>query len=232
MVPIAYGLNVLVVNLRSSDGLVTQPIVIIVERELPDFKAISVYEIESFAEDYKNNSDYRSKEEKYVYTVGNNVTKLSISIENFEELESEIIGADSLKVGKNEVVIYLYEKESGVAPTASREGREPVKTVILSINREEAQDNMKTMWMILFFVALALAVILLLILIIIPKNKRGAAQQVILAPAPYIQPPMMQQPQRPQQPQQNGKSPVNVEVRITGDGMVQTNTDYDGHKKN
>ena len=232
VVPIAYGLNVLVVNLRSSDGLVTQPIVIIVERELPDFKAISVYEIESFAEDYKNNSDYRSKEEKYVYTVGNNVTKLSISIENFEELESEIIGADSLKVGKNEVVIYLYEKESGVAPTASREGREPVKTVILSINREEAQDNMKTMWMILFFVALALAVILLLILIIIPKNKRGAAQQVILAPAPYIQPPMMQQPQRPQQPQQNGKSPVNVEVRITGDGMVQTNTDYDGHKKN
>ncbi|MDE5896415.1 MAG: hypothetical protein K2H43_01215, partial [Clostridia bacterium] len=188
VVPLVYGLNVLFVNPRSSDETAIQPVVIIIDRELPDFKAIGVLEIEQFTQDYKYNAEYRSKEEKYVYTVANGVSKLNVTIENFEELESEVIGADSLVVGKNTVTIYLYEKTAENGNVAAREGREPVKTVILEINREAAQDNSKMMWMILFFVMLGLALLLLLILLFIPKRKKNATQQVILAATPYIQP--------------------------------------------
>ena len=138
-----------------------------------------------------------------------------------------------LKVGMNEIKILLYEASPATGASklaATNETRTPVKVVTLNVNREVAKSNMELVWMILFFVMLGLALLLLLILLLIPKRKKGDAQQVILAPAPYMQPPMMQppMPQQPQLPPTNGKSPVNVEVRITGDGVVQSNqTDND-----
>lgn len=224
LINIQYGLNVLVVNLRSSDESVIQPVVILINRENPDFKALSVREIESFG------TDYRGEKEEYLYTVENGVKQLTVTAEVAEGLRYEIAGADGnkvdLKVGMNEIKIYLYEDNGnvGVSRLADEE-EQPVKVVTLNVNREEAKDNMKLVWMVLFFIMLGLALLLLLILLFIPKRKKTTQQQVIYAPAPFMmQPTMMQQPQQPQQPQ-SGKSPVNVEVRITGDGTVQTNAD-------
>ncbi len=218
-----YGVNIVNVEILASDGYTSRTVSIVAVRGTVAFDRVDIDEIKEF------HSDYKADVDEYFYAVENDITKLTISAELADGLTYQVENDKNLEVGLNTVYIKIYAIGNG-----PRAVIEPVKTVAVHVYRAEAQTML---WTILFFVFLGLAVVELFIIIFIPKRKNdndtvivapAAAPAAAPAPQQPVQPIIVQQQptQAQQQPVyvqqagqqyvQNGKKPVNVEVKVVG----------------
>lgn len=244
-VRLAYGINVVIITILASDQATSKTIAVIVYRdEASLFPNPSIKEIPEFS------NEYTAEVTDYSYTVGNDVTKLTVQYLNWDKnlYTCVVEGADNLKVGLNTITICLFEKSQnqGVSTTAaSSNNPDAVRTITLNVYRES--NGPSTIWLVLFIIFLLLAIIeFIILLLLLMRNRKDdqVTQKVIVsqpAPAHVVRPQVapvqfvaMPQPQvqyvsvpqpQPQPEPEKSQQPVNVEVKITGCG------DSDGYYK-
>lgn len=160
-VPLKFGINILSVDIVSSDGNSRKSALFIVERGEPTLEEISALEISSLKKDF-NRDPYK---DEYSYSVDASVDKLTLDVEVDKTLFTyDVEGADKLEYGLNKVVITIYEKNDGRAMA------EAVRTITLNVYREN-----NNFWFIMFWVMLALTLVMLVIVIIlwVRKNRNN-----------------------------------------------------------
>ncbi len=246
-VRLAYGINVVIITILASDQATSKTIAVIVYRdEASLFPNPSIKEIPEFS------NEYTAEVTDYSYTVGNDVTKLTVQYLNWDKnlYTCVVEGADNLKVGLNTITICLFEKSQnqGVSTTAaSSNNPDAVRTITLNVYRES--NGPSTIWLVLFIIFLLLAIIeFIILLLLLMRNRKDdqvtqkvivsqpapahvvrpqvAPVQFVAMPQPQVQYVSVPQPQPQPQPEpEKSQQPVNVEVKITGCG------DSDGYYK-
>lgn len=229
--------NVILVNVTSSDGTVTRTIVILVDRKLPALESLAVKENEEVAD------DFAPEKEGYMFSVANNVEKLTVDAKVAEADGLRVVVEDkALQIGANEIRIYIYENTSAASPQSvanmafaplADEGGKLVRTITLNVNREAKDFNL--IWIILFFILLVIAIIEFIIILYTLLHRNKQEERPVVRQMPVQQQPtiIMAPPAPRQAPVKKKKKtqPVNVEVHITGMGDQDGVYNSDGSKK-
>ncbi|MGN0823780.1 MAG: beta strand repeat-containing protein [Candidatus Coproplasma sp.] len=173
-VKLDFGTNVFSVDIVSIDGQTKKSAIFVVDRGEPTLESISALEIPTLKNDF-NQDPYNSA---FSYSVSSNVDKLTLDVDVDKDLFTyDVVGADKLEYGMNEVLVNIYANSSGRAAT------EPLKTITLSVNRER-----NNFWLIMFCVTAALALVELIIVAILlarkNRNDGGNDPEFIYASAP------------------------------------------------
>ncbi len=174
-----YGSNVFQIDIEKPDGTIKK-LAIVVERDKPYFTSLSSDEIAALKNDYSSDKD------AYAYTVSPDTDKLTLNYDYDKSLfDSNIQSSYDLKDGANEIAIELYAKGD----------KTPVRTITLSVFREQEGGADNTFWFIMFWILIALSAALVVIIFLVRrKGNSGAQDDVIYAPASNA-PAANQQPQ-------------------------------------
>ena len=220
-VELAYGVNIVSIEILASDGHTKRTVGVVVTRGNVSLIDPRIDEIGDFRDDYNPDQDV------YYYTVENKITHFNpdkMDIKTGEGFQSVVKNADNLKVGMNVVTIEIYGTGAvvpnslaslyGMSASLAAVSNQPLRTITLYVYR---QANM--LWTYFFYVLIALVAVELIVIVILAALKRKKKEEAVPQSVPaqpaniviHQAPPQLQQPMQQPMPIQPIPMPMPIQ---------------------